>query len=297
MSQGAASTSAEDAAALLECERITKASGSSFYLAFLPMPKPRREGIFCVYAFCRVIDDVVDEPAPGMDSQAELHRWRERVVAVARGLPLPDDHPVARGLAITHARFRLHEEDLLAVIDGVEMDLHARRRRDDADLALYCERVAGRVGCLCLPVFGSGDHARPFALDLGHAFQLTNILRDVAHDAREGRIYLPSESLAAFGVSESDVLQGRLTPRLRELMRHVGDRAALLFHRAESAVRSDERAILYPALIMAAIYRRLLDELRARDYDVWSAPVKLPASIKATVALGTLARDKVLKLW
>ena len=286
-----------DAAALLECERITKSSGSSFYLAFLPMPDLRREGIFCVYAFCRVVDDVVDEPAPGMDSAKELDRWRERVVAVARGGTLPDAHPVARGLAITHSRYRLREEDLLAVIDGVQMDLTARRRRDDAELALYCERVAGRVGCLCLPVFGSGDHARPFALALGHAFQLTNILRDVAHDAREGRIYLPSEALAFFGVSEQDVLQGRLTPRFRALLRETGDRAAELFHRAESLVRPTERPILYPALIMSAIYRRLLDALKARDYDVWSAPVRLPSSVKATVALGTLARDKMLQLW
>ena len=287
----------EDAHALLRCEQITKSSGSSFYLAFLPMPDLRREGIFCVYAFCRVVDDVVDEPEPGMDSAAELDRWRERVVAVARGATLPDDHPVARGLAVTHSRFRLREEDLLAVIDGVQMDLTARRRRDEAELSLYCERVAGRVGCLCLPVFGSGDHARPFALALGHAFQLTNILRDVAHDAREGRIYLPAESLALHSVPESDVLEGRLTPRLRALLRQTGDRAADLFHRAESLVRPTERPVLYPALIMAAIYRRLLNELRARDYDVWSSPVKLPRSVKATVALGTLARDKMLQLW
>jgi phytoene synthase len=287
----------EDAAALRECERITKSAGSSFYLAFLPLPAPRRESIFCVYAFCRVVDDAVDEPAPGVDPREELALWRARVVAVARGLELPDDHPVARGLQITHARFPLREEDLLAVIDGVEMDLLSRRRLDDADLALYCERVAGRVGCLCLPVFGSGDHARPFALALGHAFQLTNILRDVAHDAREGRIYLPTQALEFFAVPEQHVLEGRLTPELRTLLRETGERAAQLFHRAESLVLSEERPILYPALIMAAIYRRLLDELRARDYDVWSAPVKLPASVKATVALGTLARDKMLRLW
>lgn len=288
--------SPRDEAALIECERITKNSGSSFYLAFLPMPELRREGIFCVYAFCRVVDDAVDEPAPGVDPRAELDRWRERVSALISG-NLRDDHPVARGLAITHERFRLREEDLLAVIDGVEMDLLSHRRRDEAELSLYCERVAGRVGCLCLPVFGSGDHARPFALALGHAFQLTNILRDVAHDAREGRIYLPTDALARHGVDERDILEGRLGPGLRTLLRETGERAASLFHSTEALVREEERPILYPALIMKAIYRRLLDELKARDYDTWSAPVRLRTSVKATVALGTLARDKMLQLW
>lgn len=289
--------SCKEDSALLQCERITKGSGSSFYLAFLPMPEPRREGIFCVYAFCRTVDDVVDEPAPGTDPKAELDRWRERVIAVARGTRLPDDHPVARGLAITHERFRLREDDLLAVIDGVEMDLYSHRRMDEADLALYCERVAGRVGCLCLPVFGSGDHARPFALALGHAFQLTNILRDVAHDAREGRVYLPADALARHGASEEDVFSGRLTPGLRTLLRETGGRAEGLFHQASCLVRQEERPILYPALIMASIYRRLLDALKARDYDTFSEPVKLRTSVKAAVALGTYARDKMLELW
>ncbi len=288
---------AGDAAALATCERITKGAGSSFYLAFLPMPPPRRESIFCVYAFCRVVDDIVDEPEPGTDPRRDLDAWRERVRAVARGAALPDDHPVARGLAITAERFGLREDDLLAVIDGVEMDLTSQRRQTEAELALYCERVAGRVGCLCLPVFGSGEHARPFALTLGHAFQLTNILRDVAKDAADGRIYLPLESLEFAGVSEDDIMKGRLTPGLRALLRETGDRASALFHRAEMLVRPEERPILYPALIMAAIYGRLLEELRARDHDVWSSPVKLPTAVKATVALGALARDKVLELW
>lgn len=294
---GSADARATDRAALDACAAITRAAGSSFYLAFLPMPPDRRDGIFCVYAFCRVIDDVVDEPVPGVDPARELDAWRERVVAVARGRGLPDAHPVARGLELTNERFPLREDDLLAVIDGVEMDLVSRRRRDEADLTLYCERVAGRVGCLCLPVFGADSDARPFALALGHAFQLTNILRDVAKDARDGRIYLPLEDLALFGVREEDVLAGRVTPDLRELLRATGDRAAMLFHRAETLVRGEERHVLYPALIMAAIYRRLLDALKACDYDAWSQPVKLGRSVKAALALGTLARDRMLRTW
>jgi phytoene synthase len=290
-------SSSADAAALDACARITRAAGSSFYLAFLPLPRERREGIFCVYAFCRVIDDLVDEPPPGVDPAVELTSWRRSIRGVMRGDVRHDDHPVLRGLAVTHRRFHLHEEDMLAVIDGVEMDLFSNRRASEAELQLYCERVAGRVGCLCLPVFGSGDHARPFALALGHAFQLTNILRDVAKDARDGRIYLPQDALARFGVPEADVLAGRLTPELRALLRETGERAASLFQRAEALLMPQERPILYPALMMAAIYRRMLDALREADYDVWSAPVRLSRAVKAMVALGAYSRDRLLHAW
>lgn len=286
-----------DAEALEACARITRASGSSFYLAFLPLPRERREGIFCVYAFCRVIDDLVDEPPPGVDPAVELASWRRSVHGVMRGDVRHDDHPVLRGLAVTHRRFPLHEEDMLAVIDGVEMDLFSSRRASEDELQLYCERVAGRVGCLCLPVFGSGDHARPFALALGHAFQLTNILRDVAKDARDGRIYLPQDALARFGVAEADVLAGRLTPGLRELLRETGERAASLFQQAEALLVPQERPILYPALMMAAIYRRMLDALLGADYDVWSAPVRLSRGVKIMAALGAYSRDRVLRTW
>jgi phytoene synthase len=275
-----------DAEALRECARITAGAGSNFYLAFLPMPRDRREGIFSVYAFCRVVDDAVDEPEPGTDPAREIARWRERVHAITRRRELPDDHPVARGL---------RGDDLDAVLDGVEMDLGRTRYATAGELALYCERVAGRVGCLCLPVFGATDRARGFALALGHAFQLTNILRDVAKDAASGRLYLPLDDLARHGVAESDVMAGRETPALRALRLDLCDRAEALFDEADRLLEPDDRPVLYPALIMTAIYRRLLDALRASEAG--ASRVRLAAPVKALLALGVYGRDRFLQTW
>lgn len=287
-----------ETAALSRCADLTRASGSNFYLAFLPMPADRREGIFAVYAFCRVVDDIVDEPAPGIDPRRELDRWRERVRRIAQGSPLSgDEHPVAIGLEVTHSRFHLREDDLLAVIDGVEMDLDLTRHETSESLALYCERVAGRVGCLCLPVFGAGDEARPYALSLGRAFQLTNILRDVPRDAAIGRLYLPLDLLSLHGAREADVRAGRRTPEVLAVLRTLGEDARGLFERADSLLRPEQREILYPAIIMSSIYRRLLDRLRAEDFDCWAERVSLPRSTKALLALGVFARDKVLRTW
>ena len=287
-----------ETSALAHCAKLTEASGSNFYLAFLPMPIDRREGIFAVYAFCRVVDDIVDEPEAGVEPRRELDRWRERVRRITRGEALAqDEHPVAIGLEVTHSRFPLREDDLLAVIDGVEMDLDLRRYETSDMLALYCERVAGRVGCLCLPVFGAGDEARPYALVLGRAFQLTNILRDVPRDAAIGRLYLPLDTLALHGAREEDVRAGHRTPEVVAAMRAVGDEARGLFERADLLLPADERDILYPALIMSAIYRRVLEQLRALDFDCWSDRVSLPRSTKALLALGVFARDKILRTW
>ena len=280
------------------CADVTARSGSNFYLAFLPMAPARRDGIFAVYAFCRVVDDIVDEPAEGTDPRRELDLWRERVGDIVRGRVAKGSPEVALALAETHRRYRLREEDLLAVIDGVAMDIgDAPRHAKRSDLALYCERVAGRVGCLCLRVFGVGDEARPYALALGEAFQLTNILRDVPRDADIGRMYLPLELLARHGASEADVLAGRRTPQLGAVLHELGDEALGLFDRAEGLVEPSQRPTLFPALIMSAIYRRVLMKLRASDYDSWSGRVTLPKSVKAMLALGVFARDRVLRTW
>jgi len=284
-------------AALRRCAEVTAASGSNFYFAFLPLPRPRREAIFCVYAFCRHVDDIVDEPEPGTDPRREIDAWRRRVDAVVDGTLADDEHPIAVGLAAAHARFPLRGDDLHAVLDGMEMDLDERRFQTADDLALYCERVAGRVGCLCLPVFGADpDRARPFALALGHAFQLTNILRDVPRDAREGRVYLPAEDLALFGVRPEDLLAETPSPAALALLRHESDRALALFDLAESRLPAEERAPLFPAQIMASIYRRLLETLRADVDAAWRARPSLPAPVKVLLATGVWLRDRALRL-
>lgn len=285
------------AAAFERCAEITARSGSNFYLAFLPMPPDRRDGIFSVYAFCRVVDDIVDEPAPGAEPRRCLDEWRGRVERIVRGEAADERHPVAVALAATHRRFALREEDLLAVIDGVEMDIDRHRYATSSDLALYCERVAGRVGCLCLPVFGAGDELRPYALALGRAFQLTNILRDIPRDAAIGRLYLPREEIEAHGALEGDLLAGTMTPAVASLLHSQGDEALALFDTAESLIVPSQRPALFPALIMAAIYRRVLGSLRASGYDAWTRRASIPGSVKALLALGVFVRDRVLRTW
>lgn len=284
-------------AALASCADLTRRSGSNFYMAFLPLPKERRQGIFCVYAFCRRIDDIVDEPAEGRDPRAELDQWRERVERIMAGTLSADDDPLAVGLALTHERFGLRGDDLHAVIDGMEMDLVPRRYADDDELALYCRRVAGHVGCLCLPVFGCKDPAsRAYAMRLGHAFQLTNILRDVAADAKEGRIYLPQSELSRHGVSDEDLLAGRRSPNVRALLAGQGRRAEDLFRQAATLLPSADRRALFSASIMAAIYRRVLEHLRDTGFEVWGERPNVPKRVKGLLALGVLLRDRVLAL-
>ena len=286
----------EQREALRCCAEVTSRAGSNFYLSFLPLPRPRREGMFCVYAFCRRVDDIVDEPATGSDPRAELAAWRDRLRAIDDGVLPAGDDPIAVGLAVTHARFRLPIQDLLAVVDGVEMDLDRARPRTWDDLALYCERVAGRVGCACLPVFGASAESRPYALALGHAFQLTNILRDVPRDAAEGRVYLPAEEMERHGVTEADLLAGSPSEPVRHVMRLVRDRAQDLFRQSERLVVPEDRPNVYPAQIMAAIYGRLLETLAASEHDAWAARPKLPARTKALLALGVYVRDRILRL-
>jgi phytoene synthase len=284
-------------AALDSCAGLTRRSGSNFYLAFLPLPKERRLGIFCVYAFCRRIDDIVDEPVEGRDPRAELEAWRARVERILAGTLSADDDPIAVGLALTHERFGLRGEDLHAVIDGMEMDLTPHRYADDDELGVYCRRVAGHVGCLCLPVFGCKEPAsRDFAMKLGHAFQLTNILRDVAADAREGRIYLPQAELARHGVEDDDLLSERRSPEVRALLACQGRKAERLFHEAAALLPSTDRRALFSASIMAAIYRRILEQMRDTGYEIWGERPGVSKQVKGLLALGVLLRDRALHL-
>ncbi len=288
---------AEQQAAFASAAEVTRLSGSNFYFAFLPLPVERREGIFSVYAYCRRIDDIVDEPAEGRDPRAELELWRERVDRILAGTLSSDDDPLSVALGLTHERYGLRAEDLHAVIDGMEMDLVARRYADDAELGLYCRRVAGHVGCLCLPVFGCEDPAsRDFALRLGHAFQLTNILRDVVGDAREGRIYLPLQELERFGVSESDLLEGRRSPGVRALLSCQGRKAERLYHEAATLLPAGDRRALFSASIMAAIYKRILEQMRDTGFEIWDERPALPKRVKVLLALGVLLRDRVFHL-
>ena len=202
------------------CRELTQKSGTNFRYAFFFLPRERREGLYAVYAYCRHIDDLADGDVPGVETlderRAALNDWRGHVEWAFS----PDDAPaataaprptIALALRHLHRRFGVHKEDALAVIDGCEMDLSVTRYDDWESLRGYCYRVASAVGLLCIDVFGhSQPGAREYAIELGLALQLTNIVRDVAEDAARGRIYLPGEDLRRFGVSEDDLLSGRL---------------------------------------------------------------------------------------
>ncbi|MEM7245131.1 MAG: squalene/phytoene synthase family protein [Acidobacteriota bacterium] len=285
------------ARALDLCRERTRASKSNFALAFSPLPRPRREGIHAVYAYCRWLDDLVDEPQENLDPRAELDAWRAAVPRALRGEVDDQDDPVLVGVAATHERFGLHEVDLLAVIDGMQMDLERNRYETAEELSLYCRRVAGHVGCLCLPVFGSqSEEGRRFAMKLGEAFQMTNILRDVGGDAAQGRIYLPLEELERAGVTPEEILERRASPRLAALLRRMGERALRLFNLAEQALPTNERATLFSASIMAAIYRRLLEEVQGRAPDPFGPRPRLPGRLKGLLATGVILRDAVFRL-
>ena len=249
------------------CQQRAAASGSSFYYSFMFLPPAQRQAITALYAFCREVDDVVDETTDEAVARLKLDWWRAQI-AVACGEPPPGEppspHPVTRALAPAIARHALPRVHLDEIVAGMQMDLDCNRYRSFDELRLYCHRVAGAVGLLSARIFGFRDEATlEYADLLGIALQLTNIVRDVAEDARRNRIYLPAEDLARFGVAEEDLLERRDGPAVRELMRFQIERANRHYDLALARLPEIDRRSQRTGLIMAAIYRTLLREIDA----------------------------------
>lgn len=243
------------------CQEKAAASGSSFYYSFLFLPQPKRLAITALYAFCREVDDVVDECSDVALARTKLAWWRSEISNLYAGNP---QHPVSQALQPAVSEFNLAEEHFLEIIDGMEMDLDQNRYRDFKELQLYCYRVASVVGLLSASIFGYRDRKTlKYAHDLGLAFQLTNIVRDVGEDARRGRIYLPLDELAQFGVSEQELLETRASDKVRQLLAFQIARAEDYYRRAFEQLPDCDRKAQRTGLIMAAIYRALLDEIRA----------------------------------
>ena len=267
------------------CQRKAAASGSSFYYSFLFLPAPRRRAITALYAFCREVDDVVDETAEMQVAAAKLAWWRAEVANLYRGNP---QHPVTRALRPFIEDYALSQEHLNEIIDGMEMDLTQTRYLDWAGLERYCHRVAGVVGLLAARIFGYGDaRTLEYARDLGIAFQLTNIIRDVGEDARKNRIYLPMDELKRFDVPAADILNARETPQFEALIRFQDERARSWYDRALAALPEPDRRAQRPGLIMAAIYRALLDEIRRDGFRVLSRRTSLTPLRKFWIAWKT----------
>ncbi len=264
------------------CQQKAAASGSSFYYSFRLLDPERRRAITALYAFCREVDDVVDECRDCDVAMAKLGWWRGQVEAIGSGKA---EHPVARALSSVVQRFGLPLEHLHEIIDGMQMDLTQTRYEDFKSLNLYCYRVAGVVGLLSAEVFGYSDRRTlKYASGLGLALQLTNIIRDVGEDARRGRIYLPQDELAQHGVSAEEILAARDSDRFQALMAFQIARAEQCYTKALEMLPAADRKAQRTGLVMAAIYRSLLDEIRLDGCRVLSHRTTLTARRKLWLA-------------
>lgn len=267
------------------CADRAARSGSSFYYSFMFLPQPRRRAITALYAFCREVDDVVDETSDTEIARTKLAWWRNEIASVYGGAP---QHPVARALADVVGDFGLPQSMLQEIIDGMQMDLEQNRYPDFESLLAYCHRVAGVVGLLSARIFG---HTTPatldYAHDLGIAFQLTNIVRDIGEDARRDRIYLPLDDMTRYGVRPADILQGRDSESMRNLLQFQIARARSYYTQALDKLPAADRRAQRAGLIMAAIYRRLLDEIDTEATRVLSARVSLTPMTKLWLAFKT----------
>jgi phytoene synthase len=270
------------------CQQKAAQSGSSFYYSFLFLPPERRRAITALYAFCREVDDAVDEPSDPGVARTKLAWWRNEVAQLYAGNP---QHPVTRALQPALAEYNITRERLEDIMDGMEMDLTQSRYLDYTNLKLYCHRVAGVVGLLAAGIFGyRNPQTLEYAARLGLAFQLTNIIRDVGEDARNNRIYIPMDELKQFNVKAADLLNGRQSPDFARLMAFQGERARQCYAEAMAALPAEDRRDQRPGLVMAAIYRTLLDEIERDGYPVLKQRIRLTPLRKLWIAWRTWIR-------
>ncbi|MDO9150970.1 MAG: presqualene diphosphate synthase HpnD [Methylotenera sp.] len=263
------------------CQEKASKSGSSFYYSFMFLPKQKREAIIALYAFCREVDDVVDECTELKVAQVKLAWWKDEVRNLYLKKPI---HPVTKALEQVIHQYQLDEEHFHEIIDGMEMDLNFNRYEDFKQLQLYCYRVASVVGILSAQIFGFENRKTlKFAHDLGMAFQLTNIIRDVGEDARRNRIYIPLDELAKFNVTEDDILKSRESDAVKKLLDAQIERAEMYYDKALNELPADDKNNQRVGLIMTAIYRTLLREIKADGAE---------KVLNARISLGTLR-----KLW
>ncbi|MDJ0786555.1 MAG: squalene/phytoene synthase family protein [Myxococcota bacterium] len=283
MAEPAAPLSIEQAYA--HCAGVTRASGSSFLAAFWLFPQEQRRALHAVYAFCRMADDIADDPAIRGDRGAILSRWRAELVDAYLG---KSESPVGIALGDAVSRFPIPQRFFDELLDGVEFDLTGGRIERFEDLERYCYRVASTVGLIIVGIRGFEDEAvRRYATDLGIAVQLTNVLRDVGEDAASGRIYLAREDLDRLGVDPELLLERRMTEEVRLLLALYAERARIRYERAHRALPDAARRSLRPAHAMGAIYRDLLDTLQSRGFPCLGESLRLSRRRRLAIAAGT----------
>ncbi|PCJ31294.1 MAG: squalene synthase HpnD [Gammaproteobacteria bacterium] len=275
------------------CQDKAAKSGSSFYYSFRFLPPVQRQAIIALYAFCREVDDAVDETSDATVARAQLDWWREEV---QRTFKNEATHPVGKALQIALENFDLHEEYFVEIIDGMAMDLEQFSYADFSQLALYCHRAASVVGLLSVEIFGYKDRKTlKYAENLGMALQLTNIIRDVREDAQRGRIYLPLNELEQFNVNPDDLLALKSTPEFIELLKFQTTRAKQYYQQAMEVLPTTDRYSQRTGLIMAAIYEATLNEIEKDNFQVMKQRISLTPLKKLWIAWRTARHEKKFK--
>ncbi len=266
----------------LTASAITKSSNTSFYYSFSLLPRQKREAIHAVYAFCRYTDDIVDEGTDQHSKVVRLRRWRMELGRALRGT---SSYVILNQLSATARKFNIPVDHFYDLIRGMEMDLSKTRYETFDELYRYCYLVASSVGLMCRQIFGyRNDSTRDYAVNLGVALQLTNILRDIKEDARRGRIYLPAEDLRRFGYTEQDLLACRYTPEFVNLMRYECDRASAYFDTARAALGNEDKRFFFAARIMWSIYAHTLQRIKRSNYNVFERRISVPGLMKILIA-------------
>jgi len=266
----------------LSATALPKGNKTNFYYSFSLLPKQKREAIHAVYAFCRYTDDIVDE---GTDQQSKAIRLRRWQMELGRALRGKSSYPILNQLNTTARKFNIPVDHFYDLIRGMEMDLEKTRYETFEELREYCFLVASSVGLMCRQIFGyRNDSTREYAINLGIALQLTNILRDIKEDARRGRIYIPREDLQRFGYAENDLLSCRYTPEFVNLMRFECDRASMYFDMARDALGNEDKRFFFAARIMWSIYAHTLRRIMRSNYNVFERRISIPGLLKILIA-------------
>jgi len=273
------------------CEQRTRGSGSSFFYAFLFLPEQQRRAMMALYAFCREVDDIADEIKDRTVATTKLSFWQQQI-ALVFDPSQSAHHPVGQELQWVHAHFPIEQSPFDALIRGMYQDIDGKPIITDADLNHYCYCVAGVVGVLTIAIFGyHHPKSTEFAIELGRALQITNILRDVAEDAKNGRIYLPQQTRIRFHVADQDLIDGNLHQGVQELLKHYGTIAEQAYQRALSLLPSEDRVSLKASLAMGAIYYHYLLRLKKVQFNVWQHPISISPLRKIWVAWRVWRRE------
>lgn len=264
---------------------------SNFYVSFLSLPAPKRDAIETIYAFCRFTDDIVDEDADPKEKHKRLRQWTREVQSALNGT---SRFQMLNKLGVVIERFNIPVDHFRELLKGMEMDLRKHRYATFNELEIYCYRAASTVGLICAEVFGyHQSKTKEYAINLGKALQLTNILRDIKSDAKRGRIYVPLEDLRRFGYSEEELLSSVYNERFVALMKFECERARDFFRKAKASLAEEDKVLFSAARIMGNIYYLLLKRIESRNYDVFSRRIRLAPPVKLLVAMVLRLRNKL----